>query len=55
VGRALIEAVFERAGDAGLDRVHWHTDEANQRSMVLYDKLADKPGFVMYRKTLSIA
>jgi GNAT superfamily N-acetyltransferase len=55
VGRALIEAVFERARDAGLDRVYWHTDETNQRSMALYDKLADKPGFVMYRKTLSIA
>ncbi len=55
VGRALIEAVFERAREAGLDRVYWHTDEANRRSMALYDKLADKPGFVMYRKTLSIA
>jgi RimJ/RimL family protein N-acetyltransferase len=44
VGRALIEAVFERARDAGLDRIYWHTDETNQRSMALYDKLADKPG-----------
>ena len=49
VGRALIEAVAERAKDAGLTRVYWHTDETNHRSMALYDKLADKPGFVMYR------
>jgi len=55
VGRALIEAVDERARDAGLTRVYWHTDETNQRSMALYDKLADKPGFVMYRQTLSTA
>lgn len=49
VRRALIEAVSERAKDAGLTRVNWHTDETNQRSRALYDKLADKPGFVVYR------
>ena len=52
VGRALIEAVFKRAKDAGLNRVYWHTDDTNHRSMALYDKLADKPGFMMYRKSL---
>jgi GNAT superfamily N-acetyltransferase len=52
VGRALISAVFERARNAGLNRVYWHTDESNKRSMVLYDQMADKPGLVMYRKTL---
>jgi RimJ/RimL family protein N-acetyltransferase len=51
VGRASIEAVFKRAGDAGLNRVYWHPDETNHRSMAL----DDKPGFVMYRKTLSVA
>lgn len=55
VGRALVEAVSERARDAGLTRVYWHMDETNQRSMELYNKLADKPGFVMYRRTLSTA
>lgn len=49
VGRALIEAVADRAGIAGLTRVYWHTDEANLRSMALHDELADKPGFIMYR------
>jgi GNAT superfamily N-acetyltransferase len=53
VGRALIEAVDDRARDAGLTRVYWHTDEANRTAMALYDKLADKPGYVMYRQTLS--
>lgn len=52
VGRALIEGVFDAARTASLNRVYWHTDETNHRSMALYDKLADKPGFVMYRKTL---
>jgi GNAT superfamily N-acetyltransferase len=52
VGRALIEAVYERARQAGSPRVYWQTHESNATAMQLYDKLADKSGFVVYRKLL---
>lgn len=50
VGRALILAVYERAKATGSSRVYWHTHETNHTAMRLYDGVADKPGFVMYRK-----
>jgi GNAT superfamily N-acetyltransferase len=52
VGRALIEAVYQRALRAGCPRVYWHTHETNATAMALYDKVADKSGFVVYRKTM---
>lgn len=50
VGRALIEAVYEKATAAGSRRVYWHTDESNAQAQILYDKMAKKPGFILYRK-----
>lgn len=50
VGRALIEAVYHRAQVDGLPRVYWQTHETNTTAMRLYDTLADKSGFVVYRK-----
>jgi GNAT superfamily N-acetyltransferase len=52
VGRALIEAVCARAREAGAPRVYWHTHETNVTAMRLYDAVADRPGFVLYRKNL---
>jgi GNAT superfamily N-acetyltransferase len=52
VGRALIEAVYAAAKDAGSLRVYWHTHETNSAAMALYDQVAEKPGFVMYRKAI---
>ena len=52
VGRALIEAVYERAGQAGASRVWWLTQEANYAGRMLYDQVADRPGFIQYRKQL---
>jgi len=52
IGRALIEAVYERATAAGTKRVYWHTHETNSTAMLLYNKVADKSGFVVYRKAL---
>jgi GNAT superfamily N-acetyltransferase len=52
VGRALIDAVCRRALDVGCSRVYWHTHETNATAMALYDKVADKSGFVVYRKAL---
>jgi GNAT superfamily N-acetyltransferase len=51
VGRTLIDAVYARAVAAGCSRVYWHTHETNATAMKLYDKVADKSGFVVYRKT----
>jgi len=52
VGRALIEAVYERARGGGADRVYWHTHETNETAMRLYDKVAVRNGFVVYAKDL---
>jgi GNAT superfamily N-acetyltransferase len=52
VGRALIEAVYELARKEGASRVYWLTHETNAVAMALYDKIADRSGFVQYRKTL---
>lgn len=53
VGRALIEAVYQRAEKAGSPRVYWQTHETNVPAMQLYDKVAERSGFVVYRKTFS--
>ena len=50
VGRALINGVYEQAKRAGSSRVYWQTHETNLTAMQLYDKVADKSGFVVYRK-----
>ena len=50
IGRALIEAVYERAKAAGSPRVYWITHESNLTAMKLYDQVAERSGFVQYRK-----
>lgn len=52
VGRALIEEIYRQAKRAGCSRVYWHTHETNATAMKLYDKVAEKSGFLVYRKTL---
>lgn len=52
VGRALIHAVYEQAKAGGSSRVYWHTHETNAVAMQLYDRVAEKSGFVVYRKAL---
>jgi GNAT superfamily N-acetyltransferase len=52
VGRALIEAVYANARQAGASRVYWQTHETNTTAMQLYDQLAEKSGFIVYRKPL---
>jgi GNAT superfamily N-acetyltransferase len=52
IGRALIEAVYERARHAGATRVYWQTHETNRIAMALYDKVARRSGFVVYRQDL---
>jgi GNAT superfamily N-acetyltransferase len=52
VGCALIEAVYARAREAGSPRVYWQTHETNLTAMTLYDKVAERSGFVVYRKQI---
>ena len=48
-GRALIEAVYDRAAVAGASRIYWLTHETNATARGLYDTLADRTGFIQYR------
>ena len=49
IGRKLIEYVYELAGAQGCARVHWLTHESNTAAMFLYDRVAQRSGFVQYR------
>jgi GNAT superfamily N-acetyltransferase len=53
VGRALIEALYQRAAGDGAERVYWHTHHTNSTARALYDTLADDSGFVVYRRSLT--
>jgi GNAT superfamily N-acetyltransferase len=48
VGRALIEGVYARAGDAGAKRVYWQTRATNTAGRLLYDQVASHLGFIVY-------
>ena len=50
VGRALIEAVYERAQGADCNRVYWQTRETNHTAIALYDKVAERSGTLLFRK-----
>jgi GNAT superfamily N-acetyltransferase len=52
VGRALIEAVYARAAAAGAGRVYWQTHETNLTAQRLYESVAERSGFIVYRKAL---
>jgi GNAT superfamily N-acetyltransferase len=52
VGRALIEGVYGHARAAGATRVYWHTHETNSVAQRLYETLAARSGFIVYRKDL---
>lgn len=49
LGRALIAAVVDKALEANAGRVYWLTQEDNHVARALYDKVAERSGFVQYR------
>jgi GNAT superfamily N-acetyltransferase len=49
VGRALIEAVYDRARRAGSNRVYWLTHETNAVARRLYHEVSTMSGFIVYR------
>lgn len=50
VGRALIHEVYDQARAAGSPRVYWQTHHTNEMAQLLYNKVAEHSGFVVYRK-----
>lgn len=50
IGGALIAAVYGRAREAGSTRVYWLTQESNLTARRLYDQVAQRPGFILYRQ-----
>jgi GNAT superfamily N-acetyltransferase len=52
VGRALIEAVYRRAQQARSARVYWQTHETNLLARRLYDQVAERSGFIVYRRNI---
>jgi len=52
VGRALISAVYDRAKNAGAPRVYWQTHETNLTAQRLYEAVAERSGFIVYRHSL---
>jgi len=52
VGRALIQGVYERAAREGAGRVYWQTQQTNAAARLLYDKIAQHAGFIVYSRDL---
>ena len=49
---ALIQTVYGFAADKGAARVYWLTHETNENAIRLYEKVADRSGFIQFRKML---
>lgn len=52
VGRQLIEFVYDTARADGCAKVHWLTHETNATAIQLYERIAERPGFIQFRKNL---
>ncbi|HEV2596432.1 MAG TPA: GNAT family N-acetyltransferase [Sphingomicrobium sp.] len=52
VATRLIDAIAEMARTRGAARVYWQTQETNARARALYDRVAERSGFIVYRRPL---
>jgi GNAT superfamily N-acetyltransferase len=52
VASRLVERVCEAARHVGSARVYWQTHETNATARALYDKIAERSGFIVYRIAL---
>lgn len=50
VGRALIEAVYDVAGQAGAPSVYWLTQDFNETARKLYDRIGVLTPFIKYQR-----
>ena len=53
VGRQLIEHVYAQARALDCAKVQWLTQDTNATAIRLYERIADRPGFIQFRKVLS--
>lgn len=53
VGGALIAAVSERAKTGGATSMYWQTRATNPTAIRLYDQMAAKSDFIVYRRDLA--
>ncbi len=53
IGRRLIDYVYETAARDGCVRVYWLTHGTNTVAMRLYDRIAERTGFIHYRRNLA--
>jgi GNAT superfamily N-acetyltransferase len=53
IGRALINAVVERAQAKSANRVYWTTQNTNSQARILYDSFGYPSEFVQYRIPLN--
>jgi GNAT superfamily N-acetyltransferase len=49
IGRALVAEVGVRARQGGARAVYWQTHESNHTAQRLYERLAERSGFIVYR------
>jgi GNAT superfamily N-acetyltransferase len=52
VATALVERVCDAAKQAGAARVYWQTHETNESARRLYDRIAERSGFIVYQITI---
>ena len=52
VGRKLIEHVYATAAADGCVKVHWLTHETNATAIQLYERIAERPGFIQFRQAV---
>ncbi|EIM77662.1 GCN5-like N-acetyltransferase [Nitratireductor aquibiodomus RA22] len=50
IGRALIEAVYGKADEAGAANVYWMTQDFNETARKLYDRIAKLTPFIKYQR-----
>ena len=54
-GKALIDHAAADATAKGSSRIYWLTHESNATARALYDKVAQRSGFIQYRQNLPIS
>jgi GNAT superfamily N-acetyltransferase len=52
IGRQLIQGVYAAARAVGCTRVYWQTHTSNEAGRLLYDKVANHGGFIVYNHDL---
>ena len=50
MGRALIDAVYEKADEEGCPAVYWMTQEFNETARKLYDRIGVLTPFIKYNR-----